>query len=209
MPLHYPPLWVQTPWAVYTCPRVQKETTQSNNRSTYANVRTDKSQSWALPYGWTSTDPAHGETPPPLGMSPEVVKTHADTFCTGPRSKEVRSKGKRRQRERRNIQSYTVLHISTSGMSGIRPSNLALVTRSKCRSLSELYTVISVKSPIIVSVSNGSGLWPAVLFGSVPEPAKNPTRCVFVGLLPGPDINPRFFGRVLPTAEPHFRELRS
>ena len=30
-----------------------------------------------------------------------------------------------------------------------------------------------------------------------------------MGLLPGPDINPRFFGRVLPTLEPHFRKLQT
>ena len=43
-----------------------------------------------------------------------------------------------------------------------------------------------------------SGFWPAVRFGSVPNPAKYPTHCVLAGLLPGPDINPRLFGRVVP-----------
>jgi len=32
---------------------------------------------------------------------------------------------------------------------------------------------------------------------------------VLAGLLPGLDINPPFFGRVLPTAEPHCRELQT
>jgi hypothetical protein len=36
------------------------------------------------------------------------------------------------------------------------------------------------------SVSYGSGFWPAVRFGSVPDPAKNPTRIALAGLLPGP-----------------------
>jgi len=30
------------------------------------------------------------------------------------------------------------------------------------------------------------------------EPPSNPTRSVLAGLLPGPDINPPFFGRVEP-----------
>jgi len=61
----------------------------------------------------------------------------------------------------------------------------------------------------LVSLSTGSGLpgfgpgwnWPE---GSHPGPGplRNPTRSVFVGLLPGPDINPRFGGRVEP--EPRF-----
>jgi hypothetical protein len=43
--------------------------------------------------------------------------------------------------------------------------------------------------------------------GLVPDPAKNPTRFVWVGLLPGPDINPGFFRWVYHTAELHFCEL--
>jgi len=34
-------------------------------------------------------DPGPGETPPPLGCDPEVVKTRADAISTGPRSKKV------------------------------------------------------------------------------------------------------------------------
>ena len=33
-------------------------------------------------------------------------------------------------------------------------------------------------------------------FGSVPDPARNPTRFVLVGLLPGPDVEPWVFGLV-------------
>jgi len=46
--------------------------------------------------GDLSADPAHGETPPPLGCDPEVVKTRADAICTGPRSKEEK-KGREKQ----------------------------------------------------------------------------------------------------------------
>jgi len=132
---------------------------QSKTGSTYANVRTCKSQNWLEPYGSHLADPAHGETPPPLDISPEVVKTRADAICTGPRSKDVTSKGKRR--EGRDIPSDTVLHITNSGMSGIRPSNLPLVTRTKSRSLSELDTLISVQIPnhIMSLVLTGQHRW--------------------------------------------------
>jgi hypothetical protein len=60
------------------------------------------------------------------------------------------------------------------------------------------------------SVSNGSGLpgfgpgWNRPEDpGPGQEPPSNPTRSVLAGLLPGPDINPRFFGRVEPG--PRFR----
>ena len=55
------------------------------------------------------------------------------------------------------------------------------------------------------SVSNGSGLpgfgpgWNQPEGpGTGQEPPSNLTRSVLVGLLPGPDINPRFFGPVEP-----------
>jgi len=55
------------------------------------------------------------------------------------------------------------------------------------------------------SVSNGSGLpgfgpgWNQPEGpGLGQEPPSNPTCSVLAGLLPGPDINPRFFGRVEP-----------
>jgi len=37
-----------------------------------------------------SADSVHRETPPPLDLSPEVVKTRADAIYTGPRSNEVK-----------------------------------------------------------------------------------------------------------------------
>jgi hypothetical protein len=42
----------------------------------------------------------------------------------------------------------------------------------------------------------------SVQFGS--HLAKSPNRVVLAGLLPGPDINPRFFGRVVPGPRVHF-----
>jgi len=130
---------------LYMC---TNEWNKSNNRSTYAKVQTHESHNGSVPYGCHLADPVHRETLSPLELSPEVVKTRADYICTGPRSNEVRSNGKRS--EGWHIQSDTILHIATSGMYGIRPSNLALVTCTKCRSLSESDTVISVQSPIIV-----------------------------------------------------------
>jgi len=45
-------------------------------------------------------DSPHGETPPPLGCDPEVVKTRANAICTGPRSKEVMKYGEEKRREK-------------------------------------------------------------------------------------------------------------
>jgi len=62
--------------------------------------------------GDLSADPAHGETPPPLGCDPEVVKTRGDAICTGPRSKEVKKYGEEKRREEteeRNAQLITFL----------------------------------------------------------------------------------------------------
>jgi len=59
----------------------------------------------------------------------------------------------------------------------------------------------------VSSVSPGSGFGPDKQFSSVPDPSKKPNRSVLARLVPGPDINPQFFGRVYHTAEPHFREL--
>jgi hypothetical protein len=56
--------------------------------------------------GDLSADQAHGETPPPLGCDPEVVKTRADAICTGPRSKVE----KIRREKQENILSDPVLH---------------------------------------------------------------------------------------------------
>jgi hypothetical protein len=53
-----------------------------------------------------SADPAHGETPPPLGCDPELVKTRADAICTGPRSKEE----KKRREKQETSKSDPVLH---------------------------------------------------------------------------------------------------
>jgi hypothetical protein len=46
-----------------------------------------------------------------------------------------------------------------------------------------------------------------VWFGSTP--GQKPDHTVLAGLLVGLDINPRFFGWVYHTVEPHFRELRT
>jgi len=63
----------------------------------------------------------------------------------------------------------------------------------------------------VLSVSNGSGLpgfgpgWNRTEApGPGQEPPSNPTRSVLAGLLPGPDIYPRFFGRVEPGPRFHF-----
>jgi hypothetical protein len=123
------------------------ERKQSNNLSTYAIVPTHKSHNRSVPLRATFQRILRtGKLHLHLTYLRRWYKTRADAICTGPRSKEV----KKREERRRNIQSNTVLHISTSGMSGIRPSNLVLVTRTKYRSLSKLDTIISVKSPIIV-----------------------------------------------------------
>jgi len=60
-------------------------------------------------------------------------------------------------------------------------------------------------SHIAISVSNGSGLpgfgpgWNRSEGpGPGQEPSSNPTLLVLAGWLPGPDINPRVFGRVEP-----------
>jgi len=62
----------------------------------------------------------------------------------------------------------------------------------------------------ITSVSNGSGLpgfgpgWNRTEGpGPGQEPPSDSTRSVLVGLLPGPDINPMFFGRVEPGPQFH------
>jgi len=52
-------------------------------------------------------DPAHGETPSPLGCDPEVVKTRADAICTGPRSKEVIKYGEEKRREEKKQKKGT------------------------------------------------------------------------------------------------------
>lgn len=49
-------------------------------------------------YGNVLADPAHEETPPPLDLSPEEVKIHADAIYTWPRCTEV---GKSREQMRR------------------------------------------------------------------------------------------------------------
>ena len=56
--------------------------------------------------GDVSADPAYGETPPPLGCDPEVVTTHADAICTGPRSE----KRTREERNKKTSKSDPVLH---------------------------------------------------------------------------------------------------
>jgi len=47
----------------------------------------------------------------------------------------------------------------------------------------------------------------SVQFGSVPDPAKNPTRIVLAGLLHGPDMNPQVSGLVRPGPQFHFTVL--
>jgi len=76
-------------------------------------------------------------------------------------------------------------------------------------------------SPAVRSVSNGSGLpgfgpgwnrtegpgpgWNRTEGpGPGQEPPSNPNHFVLAGLLPGPDINPRFHGRVEPGLRFHF-----
>jgi len=79
-------------------------------------VRTGTNSKVRLPIGTAhddlSADPAHGETPPPLGCDPEVVKTCADAICTGLRSKKVKKYGEEKRREEteeRNAQLITFL----------------------------------------------------------------------------------------------------
>jgi hypothetical protein len=54
------------------------------------------------------------------------------------------------------------------------------------------------------SVQFSSVQFSAVQFGSVRCPAKNSNRDVLAGLLPGPDRNPLFFGRVETGPRVHF-----
>ena len=55
-------------------------------------------------------------------------------------------------------------------------------------------------NPPAVRVSTGG----SVRFSSVPDTAKNLTRSVLAGLLPGQDINLRFFDQVVPGPQFHF-----
>jgi hypothetical protein len=90
----------------------EKERKALNNHAAYVLVQTQKSRYRLAPYGSFSVDPAHGETPPPLGCDPEVVKTRADAICTGPRSNEVIKYGEEKRREEteeRNAQLITFL----------------------------------------------------------------------------------------------------
>jgi len=64
-------------------------------------------------------------------------------------------------------------------------------------------TIFSLVSTVI-SVSNASGFWPAVRFGSGCYLAKNPNRYVLAGLLRGLNRNPVFFGRVGTGPRDHF-----
>jgi len=62
------------------------------------------------PYCSLSVDLAHGETPPPLGCNPQVVKTHADGIYTGLRFNEVIKYGegqRRKEAEERNAKLIT------------------------------------------------------------------------------------------------------
>jgi len=81
---------MQTPWAEYTHTRVGNKRKQSHNSSKYTEGQTHESHNGSVPYGSFSADPVHSETPPPLDLLLDVVKTHANTICTGLRSKEVK-----------------------------------------------------------------------------------------------------------------------
>jgi len=67
----------------------EKDRKALNNHAANVLVQTQKSHYRLAPDSSLSVDPAHGKTPPPLGCDLEVVKTRADTICTGPRSKEA------------------------------------------------------------------------------------------------------------------------
>jgi len=54
-----------------------------NNHAAYVLVQTQMSRYRLAPYGSLSVDPAHGETPPPLGCDPEVVKPVPTPFVPG------------------------------------------------------------------------------------------------------------------------------
>ena len=141
------PLCSCRPPALYISTRVEKKRKQSHNNSTYAIIRSHESHNYAVPYGSHLADLLHTEPSPSYPVSMEVVELCAHAMWTGPRSKEATKwkEGTKRQ----NIQSNTVLYISTSGMFDITPSNLILFAYNKRRALSEFDTVISVKSPII------------------------------------------------------------
>jgi hypothetical protein len=82
------------------------------NHAAYVLVQNHKSRYRLGPYGILSVDPAHGETPPPLGCHPEVVKTRADAICTRPRSNTVMCYGDEKrseETEERNAQLITFL----------------------------------------------------------------------------------------------------
>jgi len=86
-------------------------------------------------YGSDLANLAHWESPPPLNMTLEVVKTRAKAICTGLKFNEEQKSREEKWQERRNNQCATVLHMSTAGMSGIQPSNHVLVTPTKWRTL--------------------------------------------------------------------------
>ena len=53
--------------------------------------------------------------------------------------------------------------------------------------------------PVVRGLTSG-----LVWFCLVPDPVQNPTHFALAGLLPGPDIKPQFFGRVIPGLQLHF-----
>jgi hypothetical protein len=76
------------------------ECKHSNNLSTYTKIGTNISHNRSAPSGSHSADLAHRETPPPLHLSPEVVKTIADAICSGLRSKKFKKyRREKRQKE--------------------------------------------------------------------------------------------------------------
>ena len=70
-----------------------------NNDASYVLIQSQMSRHQLAQYGSISVELTHRETPTPLGCDPEVVKTHADAICIGPRSKEVKWYGKDKRRK--------------------------------------------------------------------------------------------------------------
>jgi hypothetical protein len=84
-----------------------KDRKQSNKRSVYVLVRSNKSRYRSVPHRATFVWIRHTGQ---LHLHVHVAKTHADTICTEPRSKEE----KKRREKQETSKSDPVLHISTS-----------------------------------------------------------------------------------------------